>query len=252
MDKLGLPVGDLLKKARTLLPRVSSQKRWLARAMGSEVPLLPVHTVDDIQLYHKAHKSLVEVEEQRRKSATPGDEAVVITADCEPSVEELTVAINKAVTLQWMRAVNAYDDTVPAVFFKTLVHVRMYQSWFEKSRKMMSTLVVHDPSLRRDIGAAGESYLLFGAPTVSKDAVHLLQMVGEAAGPIVTGGGAATGPTGTGSGAAEQPVGGRSAAAPGSAGCEDGSAFRRSDDVAAATAGPAGCAGGADSRPAGL
>jgi len=251
MDKLGLPVGDMLKKARTLLPRVSSQKRWLARAMGSELPLLPVHTVEDIQLYHKAHKRLVEVEEQHRKSAAPGDEAVVITADCEPSVEELTVAINKAVTLQWMRAVNADDDTVPAVFFKTFDHVRMYQSRFEKSRNMMSTLVVHGPSLRRDIVAAGESYLRFGAPAVAKDAVHPMQTVGAAAGPTVTGGGAAAGPTGTGGGAAEQLVGGRSAAAAGSSGCEDGSAFRRSDDVGAATAGPAGGAGGADSRPAG-
>jgi len=161
MDKLGLPVGHILEMARTLLPRVSSQKRWLGRAMGSELPLLPVHTVEDIKLYHEVHKRLVQAEEEQRKAAAPVDEAVVITADCEPSIEELAVAINEAVTLLWMQAVDADDGTVPTVFFKTFDHVRMYQGQFEKIRNMMSTLVVHQPSLPRDVGAAGESYLWY-------------------------------------------------------------------------------------------
>jgi len=81
IDDLGLPVGDKLIKARTLLERVSSQMRRLSRAMGSELPLVPVHTVDDIKLYHSTHKRLVEAEERRRRSAAPGNQAMVITAD---------------------------------------------------------------------------------------------------------------------------------------------------------------------------
>jgi len=215
LDKLGLPVGDILEKARTLLPRVSSQKRWLARALGSELPLLPVHTVEDIKLYHMVHKRLVEAEEERRKSAVPANEVAVITADCEPSIEELTVTINQTVTSRWMQAVESSGRVAPAVFFKTFDHVRMYQARFEKSRNMMSTLVAHGPALRRDVIATGESYVRFGPPVATMEAVHAAERGGASAGPVavapVRAGGAVAPAVGSG---AVAPAGGGRANAP--------------------------------------
>ena len=233
ISELGLPVGDKLIKARTLLERVSSQMRWLSCALGSELPLVPVHTVDDIKLYHSTHKRLVEVEERRRQSAAPGNEAMVIAADCDPSIEQLTVGINEAVTLHWMKVVEANDTSAPSVFFKTFDHVRTYQARFERSRNVMSTLIVHEPTLRRDSIAAAEGYLRFGPPAAPTDAVHPPQTGGGTAGPVGDavgaaagfagdGGDAAVGPAGGEGGAAALPVGGVGSAGAGPADGADG------------------------------
>jgi len=247
MNKLGLPVGEKLEKARTLLGRVSSQKKWLSKAMGSELPLLPVHTVDDIKLYHNAHRRLVEEEEKRRQSAAADVEAVVLPADCEPSIERLTMAINQAVTTRWMELATADGAPAPSVFFKTFDHVRMYQARFEKSRNVMNTLVVHNQSLRRDIIASGQGYIRFGPIATTVDAVHAPQASGTAAAPATLGGG--DGPGGGDSGGGGGPENsGRGASAGLMAGQGrgvDGRAGSHGGGGGAAVGGQAGGAGGA-------
>jgi len=224
LDKLGLPVGEKLEKVRTLLDRVSSQKKWLARAMGSVLPLLPVHTLEDIKIYHDTHKRLVEAEEARRTLAQPSEEAVILSANCEPSVEQLTVAINETVTARWVQAADADDRPAPTAFFKTFDHVRMYEARYEKSRNVMSTLVVHGPQLRRDEIAANQSYVRFGQPAATMDAVHPIQtgLATDNAVGAGSGGGAASAPDGSEAAAASGPAGAEETAAAGAAGAEGG------------------------------
>jgi len=221
LNQLGLPVGNKLEKARTLLERVSSQKKWLSRAMGSDLPLIPVHTVDEIKMYHNTHKRLIEEEEKRRLSASAGVEVVVMAADCEPSIERLTVAINQAVTARWMELVAADNAPAPSVFFKSFDHVRMYQARFEKSRNVMSTLIVHSQSLRRDIIASGQGYIRFGPVASTVEAVHPPQSSSTAAETAASRGGDGPGSSGGGSVGASADSGrdGSAGSAGGQGGC---------------------------------
>ena len=230
LSKLGLPVGEQLQMALTVVPRISLQKRWLAREMRSQVPLLPVHTIEDIKLYHESHKRLVAIKkEELSKAFAPGEVPVLSTADCEPSLQELTVAINAAVTVAWLDVArrlalaNERPDAtrsalaasplpvfvdMPKVYFKTIDQVRMYQAKFERSSNVMSTLVVHSTALRRDTVAAGESYRSFGTRAGAMAAVHPRRAVGA---PASRAGGGVTA-IAIGSGGAAPAVGGTAAA----------------------------------------
>ena len=319
MSKLGLPVGEQLQQALTVMEHVSSQKRWLARAMKSELPLLPVHTVDEIKLYHKTHDRLVAAKEKElHKAAAPGEVVILSSADSEPSLEEITVAFNDGVTVAWLevakkvavanenlskwkeqlagwreRQARAKKSTAaapgsasgpekapalprvsvagPTVYYKTMDHVRMFSTRFERSRNVMNTLVVHNTMLRRDVVAAGESYTRFGLPADAMDAVHPLRAV--CAGSGIPGGVGAAAAAGAPAGPASDvraaaaarvpagPSGGLGAAAPawvpaGPAGDVRAAAAARAPagpggvGTAAAAGAPAGPAGGVRAAPA--
>lgn len=85
-----LPNDDRRTRALKVSDLLSPGKVWLGTALGSDLPLLPVHTVAEVRLFAVAHARLLAARETHQlqqgvEAAHPGD--VLPIAGCTPTVD---------------------------------------------------------------------------------------------------------------------------------------------------------------------
>lgn len=161
-----IPVGDDCQALQPLLRLYLEQVRWLAQAMGTGVPVLPVHTWSEIKMFRSVREDLY---------AMRGDEV--------PTELELTVEFNKRVTAAWAAAVRVLCTGTrrrgarpPDVFFKTPEKIRSYMEFYKRSENIVRTVRLYDPATTRQAISAKEAqYVSFG-----EDAESILPLFGAA------------------------------------------------------------------------
>jgi len=145
-----------------MLPALSQQQRYLAKMMGTGVPLLSVHTKEEKLLYGEVQRKL------RRDIGG------------RPSAGAITVAFNRAVGDDWLRraetsaaadgaapkgdgrrskktTANAVKMEQPALFIKSTSHMVAYRAFYDRTQKEASTIFLSHPDRTRTSAAASNS-----------------------------------------------------------------------------------------------
>jgi len=155
LEDCGLPEAAMLSQISPLLPKLSTQKRYLTKAMGTNVPLLPVHTKEEKILYQDVMRRL---RHDLRRA---------------PSATEMTVDFNRVVADDWLRRAEQlasvkdrkrYGFKQPTLWFKSQSHMLLYQSFYERSQNVTSTILLsHPDKSRTTIAGSNVSTIDFGA-----------------------------------------------------------------------------------------
>ena len=139
VEQCGLPTGALREQSLPVIKALSQQKRWLAKTLGSVFPLLPVHTIADIYLFHEVMRRL-HMELDRR-----------------PTPTEVAKAINSSTTGRWVQLALASPvvggrrkvSRQPSVFHKSVSHVEAYLKDYERSNNVVKTVGILAPLTKR-------------------------------------------------------------------------------------------------------
>lgn len=159
LDECGSPGKKIRKKIEPLFERMSKQKRSLAAAMGSGVPILPVHTKEEKVLY-------LELKERLRRQLLGTPTALAMANE-----------FNKAAADDWLRhATEAAAQKhkrkgrvqMPMIHFKTVGHMTMYQAFYDRIQNIASTIFLSHPSTSKPrIAGANVGRMGFGAAASS-------------------------------------------------------------------------------------
>jgi len=150
VDECGMPKGETLKQLIPVLSAVSAQERWLASAIGTGVPILPVHTVMGKLLYHRLQREM-----QASLGGVPTDTEVAVEFNVHVKAEWLTLA------QQGTRKTPTSSLIVanPNLYFKAVGHIGLHQAFYERSRSDADTMQLHRPNERQqEIAAEGVTY----------------------------------------------------------------------------------------------
>lgn len=189
------PAAPARRLAEAVLTVISDQKAWLGRTMGSDFPLLPVHTVDELNLYYTIQNRLRAENEARlmqHMRDSGGDSPIDPVSASSPTVSQLTVAFNRYVTIVFFNAAREQlssqltEDGLaqragrrakkvevlrPVVYQKTLEQLGAYESRAARIRNVRSTLLQRE--LSQQTLSAGQTYVAFGEDPA--DIVHVIR-----------------------------------------------------------------------------
>jgi len=159
LDECGLQGKEMWKQMEPLFKRMSKQKRYLAAAMGSGVPILPVHTKEERLLY-------LELKERLRRQLLGTPTALAMANE-----------FNKAAADDWLRhATKAAAQKhkrkgrmqMPMIHFKTVGHMTMYQAFYDRNQNIASTILRSHPNKSKPrIAGANVGRMGFGAAASS-------------------------------------------------------------------------------------
>ena len=162
LEDCGLPGKEMMEQLSPTLPALPQQKRYLAKKMGTGVPLLPVHTTEEKLLYGEVQRKL------RRELGG------------RPSAADITVAFNRVVGDDWLRcaakmaaadataakvtasrskkkALKAVKLEQPSLYFKSTSHMVAYQAFYDRTQHEASTILLSHPVQSRTTAAASNS-----------------------------------------------------------------------------------------------
>jgi len=155
LDECGLPGKEMWKQIEPLFERMSKQKRYLAAAMGSGVPILPVHTKEEKLLY-------LELKERLRRQLLGTPTALAMANE-----------FNKAAADDWLRhATKAAAQKhkrkgrvqMPMIHLKTVGHMTTYQAFYDRNQNIASTILLSHPNTSKPrIAGANVGRMGFGA-----------------------------------------------------------------------------------------
>ena len=159
LEYCGLPTAAMLSQISSLLPRLSKQKRYLIETMGTNVPILQVHSKEEKLLYQDVMRRL---RPDLRRA---------------PLATEMNVEFNRVVADDWLRRAEQLASIKdkkrhrfkqPTLWFKSQSHMSVYQGIYERSQNVTSTILLwHPDKSRTTIAGSNVTTANFGAAAES-------------------------------------------------------------------------------------
>jgi hypothetical protein len=143
----GLPPLALLPPLQPVLARLSRQKRWLAKALGAGVPILPVHTDAEVKLFSRVVTALA----AEQMGAVPSETAICVryNEDVFKAWEQNAAALSLANSSQAPGGGRRSASKPVArmdVFFKCIEMTQTFWSVWQHSQTRKDTVAsaIHD------------------------------------------------------------------------------------------------------------
>ena len=139
VEQCGLPTGALREQSLPVIKALSQLKRWLAKTFGSVFPLLHMHTIADIHLFHKVMRHF-HMELDRRPTPTLVSEAI------NSSTTGLWVQLALACPVVGGRRQVSRQHSD---FHRSMSHVEAYLKDYERSNNVVKTVEILAPLTKR-------------------------------------------------------------------------------------------------------